>query len=474
MEPKKVIIIGAGPAGLAAGYRLVTKGFKVKILEQDIQVGGQSKSVRDAGYSFDLGGHRFYTKNSELLEDINIVTNNILKPRNRYSQILWNGKYYDYPLSFSSLITNLTFLLILSCFLDYLKAIVKRIFVKKKEVSFDEWVINRFGKKLYDIYFGPYTEKVWGMDPKFLSAEWASKRITILNLWDAIIRLFFKPKRVSLTYLKDFYYPDYGIGELFQSIADEIEKYGGEILLNVKAEQFTLVNNKITSVKFSSNGSSIEEKCDFLLSTAPVNELIEMVTPKLNGIIKKNANLLQFKSIVFLFIKIKESNITKCNWLYFPDKSVFFFRIIEFVHWSKKMAPDGRTGICCEIGCNYGDETWNLSDEEVFNKVKKNLEENNLVKENQIEGYFTDRIKHAYPVYTINYKEQLHHLIKFVSGVSNLFTFGRQGAFNYSTMDHSMEMGYQIADFISNGNTNDYDTRYELMFEKLGEVKTRF
>ena len=474
MKAIKVIIIGAGPAGLAAGYNLSTKGFKVKIIEKDDLVGGMSKSLKQDGYIYDLGGHRFYTKNKELLENLNIITENSLKPRDRSSLILWNGKFYDYPLKIGSLVKNLSFILVVNCVWDYLKAVVKSAFSRKKESSFEEWVTNRFGKKLYSIYFGPYTQKVWGMSPKLLSAEWAEKRITILNLWDAFLQLFFKPKTESLTYVKDFYYPDLGIGDLFERIAKRIEEYGGEIITKTTVKDIHLVNNKVYKVDYQSNGTVIEEDCDYLLSTAPVTDLIKMITPKINGVVIQSADKLKFKSLLFVFLQVKKEKLTKCNWLYFPDKDVVFFRIIDFKNWSENMAPEGSTGICCEIGCNYDDEMWNKPDEEIYNKVVESLVRYKLAEKEDITGYFTHRINHAYPIYTIDYKKDLERLINYLSTMSNLYTFGRQGSFNYSTMDHSWEMGCQIANFISNGTNQDYKNRYKLMFHDLGIVKERY
>ncbi len=445
---KKIVIIGTGPAGLAAALKLSESGVSVCVIEAESEVGGLCASIRYDKYIFDYGGHRLYNDDKEIVDEIKRLSNDRLKVRKRRSCIFIKHKFIEYPLKLKNLLLNMKIAVIIGAILEYFVRFIRNIIFRKKENNLKDWIKNKFGKVLFSMYFKPYTEKFWGIPIEDLSVDWAAKRITLVGFWDVMSRLFSKRKSIPATYVLEFYYPEEGIGMIFKDISDEIKKNGGEIILNSKVVKFKLVNGNISSIVYVKNDKEFNIKPDYVISTMPITELVRDVLSETDQNIMNIVNKLEYRSMVFVFLMIDKERVSTNSWIYFPESQYIFSRITEPKNWSVSMGPQGKTSLCVEIVCGMGDDVWSLEKERLYQKVVEGLEEAELLKSKDVEGYFIAKWQYAYPIYTKNYSNNRDKLLKYLTRIKNLTTCGRQGAFNYGTTTEAMKMGFDEAEKI--------------------------
>jgi len=446
---KKIVILGAGPAGLSAAWKLSLANVDVEIIEAESQVGGQCRTIRYKEYHFDLGGHRFITQNTELAKEIYNLMSDEFIDRPRKSSIRLKGKYFNYPLDGKDLLKNLNITLSIKCFGNYLFTALKNKFFPKPDNSFEDWVVNRFGRSLYNLYFGPYSAKLWGIEPTKISADWAAQRISLLNLWDVFLRLLGKKKNMPKTYATKFYYPEKGIGRIPERMAEVIEEKGGKIHLNSKVKTIITNGNKIDSIVYENDGKDKKISGDYIVSTIPLPDLVKIISPEIGTAYREAASFLTFRALKFLNITLNKNSFSDNTWIYIPEEQYIFMRIQEPKNWSQDSAPEGKTSIILEIACNVGDNIWNAPDKEIYERCIEDLKKLGFadIKEKTID-YFTTLIEHAYPIYTLNYKKLLRKVFAIVNPFENLICCGRQGLFRYNNMDHSIEMGLLTAEHI--------------------------
>ncbi|MFQ5464501.1 MAG: FAD-dependent oxidoreductase [Thermodesulfobacteriota bacterium] len=449
---KKVVILGGGPAGLSAGWKLAERGCDVSIVELDSRVGGLCKSYYYKDYTFDLGGHRFITQDEDLLKDIYDLMGDELYESPRKSVIRLKGKWFHYPLAGKDLIGKMNPLVSARCFADYLYVSGKKKFVTARETSLEDWVVNRFGRGLYDIYFGPYSEKLWGLPPSKVSKDWAAQRISLLNLWDVFKRLLGKKKNSPKTYATRFLYPyKGGIGRMCDRMAERITSNGGRIICNARVTGVNLNETGIRDVTYTHRGNTVNLGADTFISTIPLPEFIRSITPRVDRAYTDVADSMKFRSLRFLNILIDSERISDNTWIYIPEKKYRVMRIQEPKNWSPTNAPEGKTSLILELACNEGDEIWNAGEEELTNLCRDELTSLGLLKGERIDHKFTTRIKHAYPIYTLDYHSKVKKLFEVLGGVENLVPIGRQGLYRYNNMDHSIKMGFLAAEHIADG-----------------------
>lgn len=494
MKKKEVIIIGAGPAGLTAGYELLkkSKDYHVTILEESNIVGGISKTVKYKDYCMDIGGHRFFSKNEEVMNfwksimpiegnlpfdykktgrKTEIVSdgpdpnkeNNVMLVRNRVSRIYYSNNFFDYPISFKwETIKNMGFIKTIISGFSYIKS---RLF-KKKNDSLENFYINRFGKKLYSMFFEHYTEKLWGRHPSDISADWGSQRVRGLSitviLKDMFLKMFhIKNKRKETSLIEQFYYPKYGPGELWGKVASEIEEMGGTILLNCMVTKIKYYNNKIVSV--SSNNK--EYKADIFISSMPIKDLIKNLegNKKINNDIIRIANGLPYRDFITmgcLVSKLKIENKTKIKtlgnivpdcWIYIQDERVKLLRLQIFNNWSPYLLknPEKEVWIGVEYTAQEGDKLWNMSKKEFSEFAFNELEMIGILDKKLIKDYHIEKIKKAYPSYFDTYYE-IDKVIKYLNKFNNLYCIGRNGQHRYNNMDHSMMTAFETVNNIIN------------------------
>ncbi len=441
----KTVILGAGPAGLGAALELVKKNQSVEILEKDTQVGGISKTINYKNYYFDIGGHRFFTKNNEI-EKIwrDLLNNNFLK-RGRLSRIYYQKNFFKYPLEPFDALLKIGFSQGFLIGLSYLKSKVFSPF-KRNEENFADWVSNRFGKKLFSTFFKSYTEKVWGISTKELSADWAAQRIQDLSLWKAIVSSLFKRKNKNIkTLIEEFDYPLKGPGMMYEKMADEIKNKGGNIVLNNEVKEIIHQDDLVIKAN--------DTEGDYFISSIPLDQLIFSLKPSAPEEILVAAKQLKFRDFISINLIIDQKDVFPDNWIYIQDPEVKLGRVQNFKNWSPAMVPDqNKTSLGLEYFCFSGDDFWNSKDEDLIELAKNELEKIGLVKKEKVLDGFVARIANAYPIYYGNYKEPLKKVFDYLKKFKNLQTVGRQGMFRYNNMDHAICSGILAAKNVLGGS----------------------
>lgn len=343
MDNKKVIILGAGPTGLSAGYQLTKKGVETVVLEKENYVGGISRTVVKNGYRFDLGGHRFFTKNDEIINFVKEVMGDELVPTPRTSRIFFNGKYFNYPLTPFNALLNLGLGYTLKAVADYIVINFKTLFKEPKIISLEDWVVSQFGRTLFEIFFRPYTEKVWGIKCNQIAAEWAAQRIKGLSLASAIKNALFKSKKGKpTTLIEEFYYPKLGIGRIPERLQGKINKKN-KVLLNNNVVNIRHNNYEVLSVDTISvsNGELVPIPQTYsgthFLSSIPLTELILKLSPKAPQDVINSAKSLKYRELMTVHFMINAEQVTKDTWIYIQDPDITFGRIHEPKNWSKYM-----------------------------------------------------------------------------------------------------------------------------------------
>jgi len=421
----KNIILGAGITGLSAAYMLKD----VVVYEKDAEIGGLAKTIRFDGFSFDLGGHRFFTGKEKIANFVKELMGDELLEVNRVSKIYKDGRFLDYPLSATVLLSNNPFRL--------LKILISYLIRKKKpleEYSFREYIINHFGDELYSYYFQGYTEKILGISCGRISKEWANARIPNLSLKRVIKHALFKNEAVK-SFTDKFLYPRKGIGTICAKLAQ-----GLNIELDSEVTGLNYSKDAITSVIV--NGREIE--CKNLISTIPLTSLIKMLKPPKS--VTDAAERLSWRDLICIFLVVGRKKATSAHWIYFPGEEVFG-RLHEPKNWSPLMAPVEKTGICLEIFCNKGDDFWKSSDEALIGMVKKSLV---LFKDDEIEDYVIKRIENAYPIYRVDFQKNVSMIMDYLARYKNLYLAGRTGTFKYLNMDDCIEEGMKVSLAINN------------------------
>jgi protoporphyrinogen oxidase len=439
-EPR-VVMIGAGPAGLTAAYELCKSGVQAVVLDKDQKVGGISKTVEYKGYRFDIGGHRFFTKVKEV-EDMwrEVLFEADFLHCKRLSRIYYNKRFFYYPLrAFDALfglgIWNSTLIL-----LSYFYA---QVFPEQPEETFEQWVSNRFGKRLFNVFFRTYTEKVWGIPCDQISAEWAGQRIKGLSLLAALKNAMLKQnvrKDAVITTLVDaFDYPRLGPGMMWTSVADIVRDRGGEVQLGAEVKGIIWKPGRVTGVRIGTDsGEKIVTGTDFI-STMPIRELIQRLEPAAPASVLAAASKLNYRDFLTVALIVDRPDVFPDNWIYIHDPDVKMGRIQNFKNWSAEMVPDqSKTCLGLEYFCFEGDGLWTMPDAELIELGKQELEKLGMAKPGEIEDGTVVRMPKAYPVYDATYNAALDTTKEFLAGLVNLQLVGRNGMHKYNNQDHSM------------------------------------
>lgn len=456
MQNSDVLIIGGGVAGLIAGIKLQEAGKKVILLEKESEVGGQCRTQtlksNQEEYRFDYGGHRFITNNEVLLDFVEEILQEDLLVAQRSSVILHQNRVYDYPLNLKNLLKVAPLKMLLGTFLDTLKIMMG--LQKPDNSNFKTWITSRFGQTLYDNFFGPYTKKLWGIEPETLSSDWAGQRISLLDLKDILKKLLFKNKKTARTYAINYRYPKYGFGELPKRMAQKFQNLGGTIYLNSEVTQFEYEKNKITQVYTKEHTFKINH----LISTMPLNEMSLKLGFESN---------LEFRSLRFLCLGLDIEDFSPHTWQYVSDYEQIATRIQEPKRRSSFMSPKGKSSIMLEIPCNKGDNIWNMKEKELLQIVKKDLQKLQFNIEDKIIDYFSFSTEHAYTLMDINYNTKRDKTIAYLNQFENLIMAGRQGTFRYIFMDTAMETGMMAAEKIINNDSISREKIYNHRNEKV-------
>ena len=450
---KHVAVLGGGLAGLACAYELASGGVDVTVIEREPHVGGMASSFTepdaDGEWSYDFGPHRFHTHDPELRAHVERILDGNHMRAWRLSRIFLLGRFFDYPLVASNVLRNLPRRVLLKAFFDYYRVrFTERVgLTHLSDDNFEGWVTKRFGRTLYDLFFGRYTGKAWKMPPDQISGDWASQRISLLNLSDAV-RKTLRPPPVGggpRTLVSEFLYPRTGgIGEIARGYVRELEAMGSTVVTGAPVTRVHHEGGRVARIDYGgADPGSVE--ADQYISTIPVTVLARAVKPAAGDEVREALASLKHASIVFVYLKVNKPQVSPDNWVYLPEHDVTVHRISEFKNFSPHCAPPDKTMVCAEITCRIGDEHWRASDEELIAIATGDLEKIGLIEASEVLGAFVKKLPHAYPVYDLSYKDKLAPILEFIHGLTNVKTGGRQGLFRYNNMDQSIDMGRRMA-----------------------------
>jgi len=449
-----VIIFGAGPSGLAGADKLIRNNKEVLIFEKDKQVGGISKTIKFKSCYFDLGGHRFFTKSKEVNDLWNRTLGDNFLNRPRLSRIYYKNKFFNYPIKPINALVGLGVINAIKILVSYLKI---KIFPYKEEKTFEHWVSNRFGKKLYNTFFKTYTEKLWGIPCSQIQAEWAAQRIKGLSLLTAVKNAIIPNKNGTVkTLINEFKYPKYGPGMMYEQMAQNIEKAGGDILMEqevikIKYDDF-IIKSVVTRDK---NNNEAEYCADNFLSSMPITTLVKSLSPAVPQEVLEAAGNLTYRSFITISVILNSPNPFPDTWIYVHSPEVKMGRIQNFKSWSPFMVSNkNQIALGLEYFCTEGDDLWNMKDTDLIKLGLKELEKIKLGKGEDFVSGFVARVSKAYPVYDTNYKKHIEVVKKYLSKFKNIQPIGRYGMFKYNNMDHSILTGIYAAENILGKNNN--------------------
>ncbi len=509
---EKIIIVGAGPAGLTAAYELLKSGkdYEVVILEESDAIGGISRTVRYKGNRMDIGGHRFFSKDEKVTawwenimplqgapsfddkvlgRECNLSlggpdpekTDEVMLKRNRVSRIYYKKKFFDYPITMKpQTFINMGAVSTVKAGCSYLKSCVAKL----PEENLENFYVNRFGKVLYSMFFEGYTEKLWGRHPSQISADWGAQRVKGLSV-TAVIRDMFKKLvnrkndgEVETSLIEEFSYPKLGPGQLWETVADKVKEMGGEIMMGCSVKNIVKENNTVTAVSYMQNGKMRVAECDRLISTMPVRDLVAGMNGVPEDVCRIAAGLpyRDFVTVGLLTEKLNIKNKTKIktfnslvpdNWIYVQDVGVKLGRIQIFNNWSPYMVEDveNKVWLGLEYFCNEGDEFWNMTDEECIEFAIDELVTMGVIKNKKaVCDSHREKVKKAYPAYFDTYDE-FDKVTQYLNTIENLYCIGRNGQHRYNNMDHSMATAFEAVDNIVSGR-RDKDNIWSVNTEK--------
>lgn len=502
MKKKRIVIIGAGPAGLTAAYEILKQSndHEVIILEESQQFGGISRTVHHNGNRMDIGGHRFFSKNDRVMKwwanlmplqgadsfDDKVLgrskplaaqgpdpeeTDRVLLIRDRVSRIYYLKSFFDYPISLKfQTFKNMGLWRTVKAGFSYLKS----IFFKRKEVSLEDFYINRFGKMLYSMFFESYTEKVWGRHPSKMSADWGAQRVKGLSITAVLKDMFAKffgskasKREVETSLIEQFWYPKFGPGHLWETVAGEVTKMGGIIQKGCSVRHINVEDSTVTSVVYTCDGEDKAMDAEVLISSMPVRDLVAGLSgdavPEEVDRIAQGLPYRDFITVGLLVDKLYLQNETKIPtlgnvvpdcWIYVQEPEVRIGRIQIFNNWSPYMVtdPEHKVWIGLEYFADEGDDLWQMDEKTFIDFAAKELETIGIIKRTEIYDSHRELVKKAYPAYFDTYHE-MDRVIAHLNSISNLYCVGRNGQHRYNNMDHSMLTAFETVDNILSGTT---------------------
>ncbi len=460
MTGKTVAIIGAGPAGLTCAYQLAGKGLMVEVFEAANAVGGMAKTIPLWGQLVDLGPHRFFSNDPR----VNKIWSNVISSRyslvNRLTRIYYRNRFFDYPLKASNAVINLGFFEAALCVLSYLKA---GLFPEKDESTFEAWVANRFGRRLFNIFFKAYSEKLWGLPCSELDADFAAQRIKKFSLSEAIkSALFGSSGSKHKTLVDEFAYPHLGTGFAYDEMAKRICDLGGRIHLGKPAASVRAAQTPEGKAALILEDGS-ERPFDFIVSSMPITQLIERMNVPAE--VKERAKCLRFRNTILVYLLVEGANPFPDQWIYVHSPDLKTGRITNFSNWApgeNRESPN--TMICLEYWCDDEDDIWSAREQELIQLATDEACRTSLILRRSVKDGKVVRLPQSYPIYASGYKKHLDCVEKVLSEQLNLCFIGRQGAFKYNNQDHSILMGLLAAENIANGSRHDLwavNTDYE-------------
>jgi protoporphyrinogen oxidase len=470
-----VIIIGAAPAGLTAAYHLSKQGIKSIILEKSDKVGGISRTETYKGYRFDIGGHRFFTK----VDEVNKVWQEILGDKfikvPRLSRIYYQGKFYDYPLSLLNSISNLGLITSFMFLLSYLNSKIKSEILKNVKIeTFEDWVIDRFGARLYLTFFKTYTEKVWGIPCNEIRADWAAQRIQGMSLRKAVVNALFGGQNVK-SLINEFDYPILGPGMMWEHCQKILENEGTQVQLNTDVIQIERDGQTVKSIIVQHGEKTQQIMGENFISSMPVTLLLKRLDPPPPKHVLEACCGLKYRDFLIVSLVVNREYLFSDNWIYIHSPEFQVGRIQNFKNWSPAMVPDAsKTCLGMEYFCSEGDAIWEMSSKDLIKMATQEVISLELgVKEGDVEDGVVIRQHKAYPVYDGDYRQHLQVIQDYMETFDNLQTVGRNGMHRYNNQDHSMLTAILAAENILGEKHNLWEVNVERSYHEEFTTKKR-
>lgn len=461
-RPAHVAVLGAGPAGLMAAYELVGAGIAVTVIERRADLGGLGGTSvfegRHGTYRFDFGGHRFITHNRDLLRLVGDLVGDDLLTATRRSVIRLGGRVYDYPLAPGNLLRNAPPALLLGAARDLAAMLVGR--GEQPGEDFASWTQSRFGRTLYRAFFAGYTQKLWGLPPAELSADWAEQRISLIDIREVARRLRPWAANNPRTYARSYRYPRHGFGVIFERLAERVRRAGGVMRTGTTVTGLSREAGQVTAVETDQGPIP----CDAVISTLPLPAVVRMTGGDCG---------LRFRGLRFLNFPMAMADVSPWTWQYLSDPDMLGTRLQEPRRRSPEMAPPGMTSLMLEIPCDPGDAVWSMPDEALFRRAGGDLQRLGIDPAKATGEMFSARAANAYPLMTVGYGRLRDRAIGHLAPIGNLVQCGRQGTFRYIFTDTAMEMGQMAAAMLLAGEDRRpaiYDHRNEKTVIEAGSV----
>ncbi|HEB49424.1 MAG TPA: FAD-dependent oxidoreductase [Desulfobulbus sp.] len=447
------VILGAGLSGLTAGLILTRAGCRTTILEQNNRVGGLARTIRCGEFRFDLGGHRFLTDNRLLLALLADLLAGDLLTVPRKSRICISGRYINYPLTPLNAFFGLGPARTGSILLDYGREKIRNLFFPREVNSLEDWVVSRFGRTMFELYFKAYSEKVWGIRCDRISRDWVARRIDNLSLARFVRHAFLRFGAGRVKTLSDtFLYPRQGIGQLADRLHEGIVA-ANRVRTSAVVEQVVHSRDRIVRVEYTWQGTPCAIQGEHYISSIPLTRLLAGMVPRPPADVRAAAATIRYRALVIVALFLDRRRMTDLSWLYFPGRDIPFGRIHEPVNWSPDLAPAGRSHVVAEYFCDRNDTTWQAPDAAMAELTVFHLQRLGLLRRQDVVGSRVLRIPHAYPVFDLHYRRRLRVISDYLAGFANLQLVGRSGLFSYLNMDQAMESGMAAAERIMQRST---------------------
>jgi len=470
-----IYILGAGPAGLAAAYTLTKLGQPVVVVERDSRVGGLAKSIEYQDFILDFGPHRFFTKIAPVLKLWDEVLGDDRVTVNRLTRIFYGGKYFGYPLKAMEALSALGPIESTKIITSYIKT---QLFPNRHPQNFAEWVTGKFGKRLFEIFFEGYTEKLWGIPCTEISADWAAQRIKGLSLLKTAKNALLGNDGKVKTLIDRFQFPRLGSGQLYDKIGDYLSYNNQPVLLNTEVVQVHHDKFQVTHVTLRNRETGEEStvSCGGVISSIPISFLIQQITSPPPQQTIAAAKSLKFRNTILVYLIVEGNDLFPDNWLYINDPTVQLGRVTNFANWSPDMLPNQhQTPLCCEYWCNFDEPMWQQPESELLERAESELRKIGLLHHERVSSGFIVRLPRTYPIYAGDYKAALAEIQGYLQQFSNLQLVGRYGAFKYNNQDHSLLMGVLAAENVLEPGKHDLwtvNSDSEYQEEAKAEEKT--
>jgi protoporphyrinogen oxidase len=427
-------VLGGGPAGLTAGYVLARSGRPVVVFEAGEQVGGLARTVVRDGYRFDLGGHRFFTKSDEVQRLWHEVLGDDLLLRDRLSRIYWRGRFIDYPLRLADVMRKVGTVELTRCAGSYGVALARRRRRRGHE-TFEDWVCDRFGRRLFELFFKSYTEKVWGVSTAQISADWAAQRIRTLSFSRIVRAALLHDGADVRSLIEQFHYPRFGPGQMWEAMAAETVAAGGQVRLGARVHRLELQQGRVAAIHAAAERVAV----DSVISSLALRDVVALADPAPPAHVRRAAAGLRYRDFLTVALVIGGEDLFPDNWIYVHDPGVRVGRIQNFRAWSPAMVPDPeRTCVGLEYFCFENDDLWNATDDELVARATNELDAIGLAPADRVMTGHVVRVAKAYPIYDADYDARVTTIRRWLDQIPNLQQIGRNGLHRYNNSDHSM------------------------------------